>query len=523
MNEKMGPALAAQIDELREDDRVQVHVFVRGEPARDAEFTIPTPPGHEKRGPGGTEQDSAAVVAAIQKSTMEWQAGVCSYLTTCDPAGTDPRHGGYGGEHKAAIRDQNARVIETHWINNSVTAEVSPAVLSGLLEREDVLHVELVREIALEDLLDQVGTAVVGEQLPFPPAPTPKQPPPPSWSVKLVNAPHLWAKGLTGEGVVVAVIDTGVSHLHPDLANRMWDGGGQHPGRGRNFDDGNDDPMDLDGHGTACAGIVAGDGTSGTATGVAPGAGIMALKAQSEAAMVRALQFAIVHKASVISMSMSLPARWKPNHASWRRICEVILKAGILHVNSIGNNGASLNTDPVPFNIGTPGNCPPPWLHSSQDPHAGVSSVISCGATNDENELDAESGQGPAGWSDAPFSDYPYALPEKRGLIKPDICAPGPGTKTCDVRFTGQPGIRPYREFGNTSAATPHVAGCIALLIEACIRSNNPVIPQRIQEAIETKAVRLKGQGPHKANNCGAGRIDALGAYEFGVQNNWWA
>jgi subtilisin family serine protease len=534
MNEKIGPALAAKIGELRDEDRVQVHVFLVGEPARDTEFVLPAGATHKKAGRGLAVDDAGAVVAAIRKSTAAWQAGVCSYLETCEPAKAYPLRAG-SRDHKAARRAGNraagpveeGRIIQTHWINNSVTAEVSPAVLQRLLERDDVLHVELVREIALEDLLDDQGTTVVAPANPgVAPAagpPGPKPAPRPTWSVKLVNAPQLWDKGLTGQGVVVAVVDTGVSHHHPDLANRMWDGGGNHPGRGRNFVDGNDDPTDLDGHGTACAGIVAGDGASGSATGVAPGARIMALKAQSEQGMVDALEFAIAHRAHVISMSMSLPSRWKPNYTSWRRACEVILKAGILHTNSIGNDGENLETDAVPFNIGAPGNCPPPWLHTRQVPHAGLTSVIACGATNDEDELDVESGQGPAGWMADPFTDYPYALPEKLGLIKPDICAPGPGTKTCDARFPNQPGARPYKRFGGTSAATPHVAGCIALLIQACNRSQNPVVPARILEAIETTAVRLKGQREDKENNCGAGRIDVLAAFEFGMEKNWWA
>ena len=223
----------------------------------------------------------------------------------------------------------------------------------------------------------------------------------------------------------------------------------------------------------------------------------------------KGLEFAITQRAHVISMSMTWKYPSHPDYPGWRRACEAILAAGILHANSIGNQGELLSSHPIPYNIATPGNCPPPRLHPLQPIAGGLSSPISCGATDDADGLAGYSGRGPAAWEAMPFTDYPYASGAKAGLVKPDICAPGPGTESCNFAYDPlTPSSRPYSSFGGTSSATPHVAGCLALLACACLRSGTPIVAARIQEAIENTAVRIVGQTRDKENHYGAGRID---------------
>jgi hypothetical protein len=102
-------------------------------------------------------------------------------------------------------------------------------------------------------------------------------------SVPLIGADQVWAmldpsgQPLTGHGIRVAVIDTGIDYNHPDL------GGGFGPGykvvRGYDFHNGDDDPMDDYGHGTHVAGIVA---ANGGLKGVAPDASLYAYKVLDE-------------------------------------------------------------------------------------------------------------------------------------------------------------------------------------------------------------------------------------------------
>src|SRR5262249_28515419 len=148
-----------------------------------------------------------------------------------------------------------------------------------------------------------------------------------------------------------------------------------------------------------------------------------------------------------------------------------------------------------------------------------LSSPISVGATDSSDRLAIDSGRGPAAWDKAPYTDYPYTAgknPKHLGLLKPDVCAPGPGTTSCNYLYPSQPGAKPYRSFGGTSAATPHVSGCLAILAQACIKAGKPIVPARVQEALERTTKRVQGQTADKENHYGSGRVDVYAAYRYG-------
>jgi subtilisin family serine protease len=110
---------------------------------------------------------------------------------------------------------------------------------------------------------------------------------------------------------VVAVVDTGVNYNQQDLAGNMWNGGATYPNHGFNYIDNNNDPMDLNGHGTHVAGIIgaAGNNATGT-TGVCWKARIMAVRALdaagsgSTASIIQGINFAVSNGAKVINMSL---------------------------------------------------------------------------------------------------------------------------------------------------------------------------------------------------------------------------
>ena len=81
-------------------------------------------------------------------------------------------------------------------------------------------------------------------------------------NVTQVGANQVWDLGYTGEGVVVAVIDTGVNYNHLDVADHLWDGGTEFPHHGYDVYNNDNDPMDDHGHGSHCSGTVLGDGTA---------------------------------------------------------------------------------------------------------------------------------------------------------------------------------------------------------------------------------------------------------------------
>jgi subtilisin family serine protease len=398
-----------------------------------------------------------------------------------------------------------AKITHEFWLTNSVSALVSANVLRALAERPDVKRIAPIRHAPIADLIDftpctgpNVTSAGIG------------------WGVDRINAPQVWQQGITGTGALVAVIDTGVNYDHPDLRNRMWQSGDPGlPLHGFNFERDKPDPRDHDGHGTACAGIVAGDGTRGTKTGVAPGATIMALKiGDSEDQMMQAVEFAALHDADVISMSVT----WKvdPDNERWRLQCERLLELGICHANS----GAH-SLVPLPNNIGAPGNCPPPWLNPAMPLRKGKSSAVTCGATNCHDELSPFSGKGPVAWSTVPFNDYPFNGDGNPGLMKPDICAPA-DTPSCNLTFGVTPSPSDYASLRGTSAATPHLAGCMALLVQATKQRGLDPDPARILEALERTADPVVGQTKKKENNFGAGRVNVFEAHKFGKDQGWW-
>ena len=115
-----------------------------------------------------------------------------------------------------------------------------------------------------------------------------------NWGVDAINAPEVWAQNITGNGIVVAVVDTGVDYYHPDLDSNIW----QNPGeiaengidddrngfiddiRGWDFLYNDNYPMDLDlyGHGTHIAGSIAAERNDFGITGVAYNAKIMPVR-----------------------------------------------------------------------------------------------------------------------------------------------------------------------------------------------------------------------------------------------------
>ncbi len=115
-----------------------------------------------------------------------------------------------------------------------------------------------------------------------------------NWALDVINAPEVWNQNITGNGIVVAVVDSGVDYTHPDLDGNIWRNAGEIAGngidddrngyiddiRGWDFVASDNNPMDLefDGHGTHIAGAIAAERNDFGITGVAPNAKIMPVR-----------------------------------------------------------------------------------------------------------------------------------------------------------------------------------------------------------------------------------------------------
>ncbi|MFH1442314.1 MAG: S8 family serine peptidase [Candidatus Omnitrophota bacterium] len=246
-----------------------------------------------------------------------------------------------------------------------------------------------------------------------------------------------------GDGVIVAVIDTGVDKSHEDLSGNIWVNEGEIPGNGID-DDGNgyvddingwdfvnndNDPKDDHGHGTHCSGTIAGMGNNGIGViGVAPKAKIMAVKGLSEVGsgstegLGRCVVYAVNNGANVLSNS------WGGTGTS-----SVLTDAfhyaynnGVIAVASAGNNNMDVK-DFQPANIDT---------------------IISVAATDDKDLK-------------ASFSNWG------------EVTVAAPGVQILSARSAGTDmygdgthiiGDKYYRANG-TSMACPHVAGVCALIV----------------------------------------------------------
>ncbi len=247
-------------------------------------------------------------------------------------------------------------------------------------------------------------------------------------NIEVVQAPELWNMGIDGSGVVLMNVDDGTSLTHPDLANRIWvnpndpvdgvdnDGNGYVDDvNGWDFQSDDADPSGGS-HGTRVAGVLVGDGTNAPAiNGMAIGASLVIGKIDSEADHWEALQYAI--GVAVDATSSSHSYKWfdvpKPDYHVHRVVSEMVLAARIIHANSIGNEGSSTGSAPVPFNVSTPGNCPSPWRHFEQTQiDGGVAAAVACGGVFTGDQPAYFSSIGPSAWDDIKLYSLIYPHPQ---------------------------------------------------------------------------------------------------------------
>jgi serine protease AprX len=307
---------------------------------------------------------------------------------------------------------------------------------------------------------------------------------------KTIRADKLWRRGITGRGIGVAVIDTGIAGDATDfrgsdgssrvVANVITNGAAKTAGDGF-------------GHGTHVAGIIAGnsfnrasnDPLYGRYVGVAPDANLVAVKASDEAGnstvldVIKGIQFVVDHKADFnirvlnLSLSSDTPTSYKTDPLD--AAVEYAWQHGIVVVAAAGNRGNV--ADAVQY---SPAN----------DPF-----VISVGGSDEEGDF----GKGEkASWSSAGTT--------QDGFAKPDVMAPGahiisvlaPGSAFATLCpacvFSGA-----YFKAGGTSMAAPVVSGAAALLLQA--RPN--LTPDQV------KTLLMKTDKPIKGSEAGEINVEA--------------
>ncbi len=383
--------------------------------------------------------------------------------------------------------------IHSLWMSNALYFSATESALSSLSERNDIALIS--RNIKHQWIPEGEIPSKATDSREITP------------NIIQVNADQVWELGYTGQGVVVAVVDSGVNYEHQDLADHLWDGGIEFPHHGYDIVNNDDDPMDDKGHGTHCAGTVCGDGTSGSLTGIAPDATLMCVKSIDAEGFGGAvniaggMEWAVEHGCDMISMSLGMAGAEVADKEILRRTCETILDAGVIALVCAGNEGNAFlqMTYPIPNNVRVPASCPPPYLDPDQLANPGrLTCVMAIGAVNSDDAAANFSSQGPVTWQDSEFGDYAYN--PGIGLIRPDVCAPGVAIKSLDYETTNG-----YCLMDGTSQATPCVAGIVALMLN----KNPELTPAQICQILEETSVKLT---PQKSNITGVGRVDALAA-----------
>lgn len=277
--------------------------------------------------------------------------------------------------------------------------------------------------------------------------------------------------GYDGQGITVAVIDTGVA-THEDLTipiNRIIGF--------KDFVNNKDIPYDDNGHGSHIAGIIAGNGFSsdGRYRGIAPGSNILGIKALDEngggntSDIIAALSYAVETKdkynTKIINLSLGTSAKGTCYRDPLCKAVEMAVKSGITVVTAAGNSGPKDRTIMSP----------------------GISDkVITVGAVDNKRTIDI---------SDDEIAPFSSRGPTLDGLMKPDIVAPG-----VNIWAISNLNLDGYSSLSGTSMATPMVSGSIALLLN----KYGNLSPLQIKEKLISSCVDLndleKNQGAGMLN-----------------------
>ena len=242
-----------------------------------------------------------------------------------------------------------------------------------------------------------------------------------TWGIRRLGVPLLWERGLTGRGVLVGHLDTGVDGSHPALRGALQ-AFAEFDAFGRELVPAAS-PHDTGDHGTHTAATIAGRPDGRRHVGVAPGAmlasAIVIEGGQVVPRVLGGMDWAVGQGVKILNMSLGLRG-WMDD---FRPLTQLLRDRGVLPVFAVGNEG--------PGTSRSPGN---------------YAEALSIGGADESGFIYEGS------------SSQRFVRPEDP--IVPDLVAPG-----VDI-ISARPGGG-YHSMDGTSMATPHLAGLAALLLEA--------------------------------------------------------
>ena len=375
---------------------------------------------------------------------------------------------------RAAVAAHGGQVTQDLWIVNGVAADVPAGELAALRAEPGVTHVT--EDVAVH-VQDATPSPLHAASAVYP---------------KAIGADRLWAEGVDGEDVTVAVVDTGIAKV-ADLAGRVVGG--------VDFSGGGDPYKDEFGHGTFVAGLIAGNGASsgGQYKGVAPKAKLVSVKiagadgASDVSHVLAAMQWVVRYRGDygirVVNLSLGTSSTQSYHLSPLNAAVERTWDSGIVVTVSASNTD-----DPRPGTITKPGDDP---------------LVITVGASDDkgtpgrgDDVMAGFSGQGPTAAD---------------GLTKPDLVAPGrsvislraPGS-AIDAAYPGSRVGSAYFKGSGTSFSTGVTSGTAALILDR--------EPGLTPDQVKARLLNSAGTGPAGDPNVdGHGSLDAYAAARAGT------
>lgn len=270
-----------------------------------------------------------------------------------------------------------------------------------------------------------------------------------SWALDMMNIPEVWARGYTGRGITIAVIDSGMDLTHSDLRPNLWTNSREIAGNridddrngfiddihGWNFSLNNNNVAPSSAHGTAVSGIIAATRNNIGITGVAYDAKLMPIRVTNaqdnwNGNLANAIRYAVDNGARVINLSL-----WWSDSPQLRDALAYAASRNVITVAAALNEGANQPSHPARY---------------------ATQFGVAVGAVDRDRRLSS-------------FSNRSGADPQMRYVL-----APGRGIETTIPGNSYQSG------WWGTSMAAPYISGVVALMLSA----NPNLTPDQVRQIL---------------------------------------